>query len=103
MSSMASNYDMQRLILGQGAAVIAVVASLVAARPLLTERISSTLPFMAITLLYGVMMFGSSYVEEEHHFWYWSASAWLALLGLKGFDKYVLLPENTTTSILTNP
>lgn len=95
MSSMASNYDMQRLILGQGAAVIAVVASLVAARSLLSEGIASTLPFLAITVLYGVMMFGSSYVEEEHHFWYWSASAWLALLGLKGFYGYVLRPDNT--------
>jgi hypothetical protein len=26
------------------------------------------------------MMFASSFVEEEQHFWYWSASGWLAYL-----------------------
>ena len=33
--------------------------------------------------MYGTMMFASSYVEEEHHFWYWASSGWLALLVLK--------------------
>lgn len=94
MSSMASNYDMRRLFLGQGTAVLAVIASLSAVRLSLSESIHSTLPFMSITLSYGVMMFASSYVEEEHHFWYWSVSAWLALLGLKGLNGYVLLPDS---------
>lgn len=97
MSSMASNYDMQRLFLGQGAAVIAIITSLAVARLSLSESINSALPFMLITVAYGIMMFASSYVEEEHHFWYWSASAWLALLGLKGFSGYVILPGKTMT------
>ncbi|KAL8795984.1 MAG: hypothetical protein Q9195_001560 [Heterodermia aff. obscurata] len=29
------------------------------------------------------MMFASSYVEEEHHFWYWASSGWLAMLLFK--------------------
>jgi hypothetical protein len=32
------------------------------------------------------MMFASSYVEEEHNFWYWIASGWFFALFLKGYD-----------------
>ncbi|KAM3462841.1 hypothetical protein MY5147_006860 [Beauveria neobassiana] len=33
------------------------------------------------------MMFASSYVEEEHHFWYWAATLWLAFLGAKAIRR----------------
>lgn len=33
-----------------------------------------------MTILYGVMMFATSYVEEEQHFWYWATAAWMAYL-----------------------
>lgn len=72
MSSMASNYDMNRLVLGQTIAFVAFSATLI----LVTPR-TSLLPLLIIALLYGIMMFASSYVEEEHHFWYWMTSAWL--------------------------
>lgn len=36
--------------------------------------------YALVTILYGTMMFASSYVEEEQHFWYWTTSAWFALL-----------------------
>ena len=36
-----------------------------------------------VGIVYGAMMFASSYVEEEHHFWYWVLSGWLSLLVLK--------------------
>jgi len=32
-------------------------------------------PFWITTVTYGVMMFASSYVEEEQLFWYWMATA----------------------------
>lgn len=38
---------------------------------------------MVVVSMYGTMMFASSYVEEEHHFWYWASSGWLTLLLLK--------------------
>lgn len=32
------------------------------------------------------MMFASSYVEEEQHFWYWTTSAWILCLYFTRFD-----------------
>lgn len=52
------------------------------------EPVSSFVPFAMITLAYGIMMFASSYVEEEQHVWYWSSTAWLALTATKGFGRY---------------
>lgn len=95
---MASNYDMPRLFLGQAAALAAVMAAVAAvALCLAAEPESAFIPFAGILLAYGVMMFASSYVEEEHHFWYWAATAWLGYLGLKGYKRYVgsLQPVST--------
>ncbi|KAK3301555.1 alkaline-phosphatase-like protein [Chaetomium strumarium] len=103
LSSMASNYDMHRLMLGQTAAVVASVAAVVAAARGARDRAASLGPLSAILLAYGVMMFASSYVEEEHHFWYWATTAWFVHLGLKGFkhgNKPVFLQIFSTTAML---
>ncbi len=84
MSSTASNYDMFKLAVGQVIACVAAILALGAAIPTLTQSFLSCIPFLLITVAFGVMMFASSYVEEEQHFWYWTASGWLALLSFKG-------------------
>lgn len=76
MSSMASNYDMGRLHIGEA------VVGLVAGSLIFGARLS-LIPLLAISVTYGIMMFASSYVEEEHHFWYWATSAWLGSMGIK--------------------
>jgi len=40
-----------------------------------------------ITTFYTIMMFASSYVEEEQQFWYWIMAGWTTLLFLKGNHK----------------
>ncbi len=84
---MASNYDMPRLFLGQVAAVAALAAAVIAAARSVNKA-ASFVPVSGILLAYGVMMFASSYVEEEHHFWYWATTAWFAYLGGRGLKRY---------------
>lgn len=76
---------MPRLFMGQFVAALALLLSFVAAGQTIVKSVTSSLPFIAITLAYGIMMFASSYVEEEQNFWFWATSAWLALLWLKRY------------------
>ena len=88
MSGMASNYDVDGLIYG-GIITAAAVSTAGVATVMSTKlTIRNFVPFSLITVLYGVMMFASSYVEEEHHFWYWTSTIWLAYLGVKEVQRY---------------
>jgi ethanolaminephosphotransferase len=83
MSSTASNYDVSRLVSGIILASISLVLVVLAAWgfPLLTQL--DSLFFLCIVLLYGVMMFASSYVEEEQHFWYWVTGGWIVFQSIR--------------------
>jgi ethanolaminephosphotransferase len=86
MSSTASNYDVQRLFLGTSLAFLVCVLSystLPALRPLSPAGLYYTLTL----ILYAVLMFASSYVEEEHNFWYWTTSAWFFYLFIASMRK----------------
>lgn len=78
LSSTASNYDMPRLVIGVVLGVLAILASLIATYIFVPSMIS-LLPIALISSLYTVMMFASSYVEEEQHFWYWLTAGWVTL------------------------
>ncbi|PHH92552.1 hypothetical protein CDD83_6831 [Cordyceps sp. RAO-2017] len=87
MSSMASNYNMSRLFIGQGLAIAAALCSGAAAMLQDMQRSGNFMTLLLVTLSYGVMMFASSYVEEEQHFWYWSSTAWTAWLGSRAIRR----------------
>lgn len=64
-----------------GAAVLSVIKLV----PVVGECSLADWSFAAIAAAYGAMMFASSFVEEEHHFWYWTASGWFMALFLKEY------------------
>jgi ethanolaminephosphotransferase len=82
MSNTASNYNMSRLRSGMIVATVAVIAASVASLSIPRKLCLADAAYVAVTMSYGGMMFASSFVEEEQHFWYWSASGWLAYLYL---------------------
>ncbi|KAI1102668.1 alkaline phosphatase-like protein [Jackrogersella minutella] len=83
MSSMASNYDMSMLAYGGLTTAVASIMAVFAVATSTSAKAPSLTPLVLITVLYGVMMFASSYVEEEQHFWYWITSAWLLYLAVR--------------------
>lgn len=83
MSSTASNYDIPRLGTGLACAALALSGVATATLTIVKNSPVAYLPIFGTSLLYGIMMFASSYVEEEQHFWYWSTTAWLIILWIK--------------------
>lgn len=82
MSSMASNYNLSYLFPGVGLAFLA--ACLTTGSVFLVHRQQrGIVPLLLVAVPYGIMMFASSFVEEEHHYWYWASSLWLAYLGTR--------------------
>ncbi|KAK6429832.1 major facilitator superfamily transporter protein [Oleoguttula sp. CCFEE 5521] len=82
LSSTASSYDIPRMVGGTALALVSVILTALA----FTSLWPPTTAGLALTFfvtLYGIMMFASSYVEEEQHFWYWLTPAWLTLLATK--------------------
>ena len=97
------------MFLGTVLAGSSVAMSMYSLLKVLNVRISAW--FIGIIAGYGVMMFASSYVEEEHHFWYWTCSCWQVYLALArlvgGCSSYLfqLTSENRQrkTNILNFP
>ncbi|KAG0641690.1 alkaline-phosphatase-like protein [Tuber brumale] len=96
LSSASSNYDLTLMATGIAFVLLGLLCSLIGLVPILERSRLANLMFFATTAAYVVMMFASSYVEEEHNFWYWVASGWLFLLFLKvngdGFRILLIIP-----------
>jgi ethanolaminephosphotransferase len=85
LSMAASNYNLNWMSTGIVVTFLAFVLSVFSFVPLLESSRLANSFFPIILLTYGIMMFASSYVEEEHHFWYWVASGWFIALFIKGY------------------
>jgi ethanolaminephosphotransferase len=77
MSSTASNYDVTRLFSGIGVAAVSLILTMLATTSLPVLSQLDNVFFLLLSALYGIMMFASSYVEEEQHFWYWITGGWI--------------------------
>jgi len=79
LSSVASSYDIPKMVAGMGISFVSLVLAGISLPELWPPSTAGV--FFAFTCtLYGVMMFASSYVEEEQHFWYWLTPAWIVIL-----------------------
>ena len=79
MSSTASNYDVSRLFIGAALAFFSVAVTFFTL-PSLRTITSAGVSYGILLVLYGILIFASSYVEEEHNFWYWATSGWFFYL-----------------------
>ncbi|KAK3715368.1 major facilitator super transporter protein [Vermiconidia calcicola] len=82
MSDTASSYDIPSMGTGMAIVGLALVLAILSL-PSIWPPSFAGIFFATTSLLYGVVMFASSYVEEEQHFWYWLTPAWIALLVAK--------------------
>ncbi|OQD86343.1 hypothetical protein PENANT_c008G03475 [Penicillium antarcticum] len=83
MSRTASNYNIFRLCLGLFITGIAATIVLPSTYTECIRHRSSGLFLVLMVITYGLMMFASSYVEEEQHFWYWICSGWIFYLHVR--------------------
>ena len=88
MSGMASNYNMSRIFMGLGLSTFSAACSIAGACLSIETRARSPLVALAcIVLSYSAMMFGSSYVEEEQNFWFWTSGAWIAHIVFRSLSR----------------
>ncbi|RDW59278.1 mannose-ethanolamine phosphotransferase LAS21 [Aspergillus mulundensis] len=92
MSGAASNYDVMHLLLGTCITGLAVLFSFPDTYKALSGHRHSGLFLVACMLLYGAMMFASSYVEEEQQFWYWISTGWVFYLHVRSFESQQKAP-----------
>ncbi|CAN9381830.1 unnamed protein product [Alternaria alternata] len=86
MSSTASNYNVARLLLGTGSAFLICALSYFTL-PAFRPATPAGLYYGFALVLYAILMFASSYVEEEHNFWYWATSGWFLCLFFNNMRK----------------
>ena len=91
MSSTASNYNMARLGIGIGLAALATVSGIATVSTALSNFQATGLWVAFVFIAHGLMMFASSYVEEEQHFWYWVSSSWIGWLLLKRWEMHSIV------------
>ncbi|KAI5365066.1 Putative Type I phosphodiesterase/nucleotide pyrophosphatase/phosphate transferase [Septoria linicola] len=87
LSGTASSYNIPRMFVGMALTAV-IIALTLFSFPQLWPVTSAGASFALISILYGIMMFASSYVEEEQHFWYWLTPAWIAVLSINSLPRF---------------
>lgn len=82
LSGTASKYDTRSMLVGIVLAVLCCIPPMVLFSSDANGLTFTTYAFLFTEVSYAATMFASSYVEEEHQFWYWISSAWLVLLAV---------------------
>ena len=96
LSGTASNYDLVKMSGGIILAVVSVILAILSTPNDTFKTLFSIFGFTSTVLCHSLTMFASSYVEEEHQFWYWALSGWLMYLSIK---QQRLIPWNTSLQV----
>lgn len=83
LSGTASNYNLANMSAGLVFAVISLILGTVSVPDGTFDKLVSGLAFNLTIICHSLTMFASSYVEEEHQFWYWAQGGWLMYLLIK--------------------
>ena len=83
LSGTATNYGLYEMYMGTALTALAVLLAAFSSVSGLYRLQPSNVGFLLVNILYSITMFASSYVEEEHQFWYWALSGWLIVLHCK--------------------
>lgn len=107
MSSTATDYSAGKLYGGITAAILVEILSFSISSPVLLKQGNIRLWSLLMNLSYGLMTFASSFVEEEHQYWYFLASAWFLRLGMKqyvrSFSAKALMIDHCNSQRRNNP
>jgi ethanolaminephosphotransferase len=106
LSSTASSYDVPRMVVGIAIAGASLLLAAISFPDLWPPGLAGS-AITITTLLYCIMMFATSYVEEEQHFWYWITPAWFAILAARSLQQGHRLPSfngwNPLSALLVVP
>ncbi|KAK5098809.1 major facilitator superfamily transporter protein [Lithohypha guttulata] len=83
LSGTASKYNEKSMFLGIVLAVLCCFPPRISYDTHLNKSGFTSAFFFFMQATYSATMFASSYVEEEHQFWYWITSAWLVSLAVR--------------------
>lgn len=83
LSGTASKYDLGKMQMGIALAFLSLISSIWLSWSNVSSNRFAGICYAFVSVTYAITMFASSYVEEEHQFWYWAASAWLISLAIQ--------------------
>ncbi|KAF8427325.1 hypothetical protein EV426DRAFT_635930 [Tirmania nivea] len=85
----ASSYNLTLMTIGVVLLVVANALSLISvffgegSTGSIIYTFANNIPVALLITLNCIMMFSTSFIEEEHNLWYWTASAWFFVMMLK--------------------
>ncbi|KIW97390.1 uncharacterized protein Z519_02782 [Cladophialophora bantiana CBS 173.52] len=103
LSGTASNYDLTSMQAGIGLSVLALALCMPSfVHGILLAGVDGVI-LLLIMIAYAVTMFASSYVEEEHQFWYWTLAGYMVILHCKDSRFKTINANRGARDILQGP